>query len=227
MLRSYKILILLFILITVLVYFLYDNATKQQEIIVIYPEYIDAKIRPQDSEHKAQYEHLEAHKSITSTMHALDNEPEEPLSVDFLAAARQQFADPISKIIMSITSKEDAQHDQNDKDVDDATQNALNITTVQTKKYNNIAENNTDTGYKYKLHLASVKSETEAVTISKKLKILYPKIFNELTMIVKKNQHGGKYYYILLANGYNSINKAKTACKELLKYKQNCILYIN
>jgi len=78
---------------------------------------------------------------------------------------------------------------------------------------------------RYKLQLASVKTETDGQKEWDRLKKKYPKALGKLPMSLKKIEHpNGSIFYSVQAGNFNNMATAKAACKKLSANGQNCIL---
>ena len=111
--------------------------------------------------------------------------------------------------------------------MDDSNLSNITKVTEKTKELDKTLIRNT-VKHKYTIQLASVKSEVEGIALWEKLKKRYPKLLVADEMIMQKiKDNQGKFYYILLVNGYNNLNQAKNICKQLAKSQQRCTVLTN
>jgi hypothetical protein len=224
------------ILIGVISYFVYNNyfASSIYEIITIYPDNTETKIKPLRTSEASLYSPDNLTDFIKSKQHNYNKkidllpEPEQPLNIDFLFSRKQEeYLDPIDIIITDIVTgnKEPSPITTKSSTIN----SSLNITKVteKTKELDKTLIQNT-VKHKYKIQLASVKSEVEGIALWEKLKKRYPKLLGTDKMTMQKiKDNQGKFYYILLVNGYNNLNQAKNICKQLAKPQQRCTVLTN
>jgi hypothetical protein len=217
----------LFCLLSITLYAIYVFFTSAQtEVAIVYPDYIDAKIKP--TKH-TQIIEKSVHSSIISKndniyKHFSLHEPEQPINLNTVLTKQ---LDPIDKILAEITTDGTVYNDIVSTEVDTYTPRGVTITKLpQTNiKLGNIIKNSVMNKYRYNLQLAAVKSEAEGLIMWNKLEEQHSKILGNLTFSVTKNtSNQNKVYYVVTANGYNNLNQARSVCTKLLKTQQTCIV---
>ncbi len=223
------------ILISMSSYFIYNNyfASSINEIITIYPDNTETKIKPLRTSEDSLHSPNNLTDLITPTQHNYNKkidllpEPEQPLNIESLLSHKQEYIDPIDIIITDIVTGNKEQSSTMTKS--STITSSLNIikVTEKTKKLDQTLIQN-KVQHKYKIQLASVKSEVEGIALWEKLKKRHPKLLMTDRMSMQKiKDNQGKFYYILLVNGYNNLNQAKNICKQLAKSQQRCTVLTN
>jgi septal ring-binding cell division protein DamX len=211
---------------------IYNYKSAPKEIVIIYPEEREAKVRPQDSggiavpnSDNVIYDNLK-HQS-TKKIELLP-EPEQPLNIEH-SKNGEEILDPIDVILANIIPPQDgAVIQEKQGEAESKQQNtSLNIVKI-TEKTNKTREMNSSKHAvgSYKIQLASVKSQTIALSEWERIKKKYQKILQNSVVSLKKVQIAkGQFFYIVLAGNYSSITQAKAICRKLSAKQQDCIVH--
>jgi septal ring-binding cell division protein DamX len=198
------------------------------------------------------YDSLQSQKNINKKVNILP-EPEAPINIMHQRTLDEEGLDPIDKILASIISTGEGEAGKaqlNEQQVPDVIlpdiiemkpntadefveektsteKKGLNIIKITTKA--NKLEQEKAKPKKafdhYKIQLASVKSESDAIKEGERIKAKNIKILNKSNITFRKVEDAkGNFFYLVLAGDYKSLSQAKSICKKLSNRQQNCIV---
>jgi hypothetical protein len=180
-----------------LIAYFYYSASKEVQIVILYPEYTEAKIKPLNvyiASRKTIHSLVKSKGNIYSNIY--NNEPEQPLEL-VQDQNSGNFPDSIGMIIED--SKFDISRNQE------------------------IFGDGSDMQGKYFLLLGALKSRSQAVASAQEMIDKNSKILSGLKIhIVKTMGVDNKFFYMIKADGYNDMNKAKSTCAKLTKLGMEC-----
>lgn len=254
MLKNYKIIIIILLLLSALAYF-FNLAQGPGEVITLYPEEGETKIKPADAGGIVMpgagnliYETLKTQgkSNIGIKSIYLLPEPEQPINIGY--KIDEESGDPIGAILAKTSIEEALSHKASSiidtknllksTDAEDyiaalieesgpplTQEKSLKVVKVQQGSSILLSEKQSGNSSKrYKLQLASVKTETEGQVVWQRLQSKFPKILGKLNMQLKKvKRTNGSIFYLLQAGNYNTLNAAKVTCKKLSNAGQSCI----
>ncbi|AAU03552.1 SPOR domain-containing protein [Rickettsia typhi] len=201
------------------IYFGYQYYQNSKPVITIYPDDIPPKIRPSIIENNqitsvySNIYNLIAKDTNIQTVKLLPD-PEKPIIIDSSNQSQNDKTfDGMSNLMPLIES--------NNKNATD-----LNIIKLAKGIKNKVGNaQNCRSHTSYKVQLGSVKSEAEAMEEGAKIKKKFPKILQNVVITTKKVKYDdGKFYYLILAGEYSSLNQAQAVCKKLAHNQQSCVL---
>ncbi|WP_253307973.1 MULTISPECIES: SPOR domain-containing protein [unclassified Rickettsia] len=238
----FKIFIIVIILLTT-GYFTYHYYYNNKPVITIYPDDSPAKIKPQQIETiksfgigSTIYENLTSKKTLIKDATFLP-EPEKPINIE----SRKQIKEKIEDLIIDFSSLDqkmarldkisdlislnDMSSDISDSPKIEENKTGLNIIKVSRDDEKVKKAQNYDEVGGYKVQLASVKSEAEAIAEGERIKKKFIKILKNADITTKKVKYDdGKFFYLVLAGDYKSLAQAKAICKKLSYQQQSCVL---
>ncbi|MFY9589788.1 SPOR domain-containing protein [Rickettsia endosymbiont of Halotydeus destructor] len=241
-----NILFKIFIIIIILStsgYFLYHYYYNNKPVITIYPDNLPTKIKPQEIEKiksfstgSTIYENLTSKKTLIKDARLLP-EPEKPLSIDSRRrtdkeiedlltdfSSLEQQVEPLDKI-SDLISLSDIVGDVSDSPKIEENTTGLNIIKINRENEKVEREQDRTEVEGYKIQLASVKSEAEAIEEGERIKKKFIKILKNADITTKKVKYDdGKFFYLVLAGDYESLSQAKAVCKKLSYQHQSCVL---
>ncbi|MCC8369652.1 MAG: SPOR domain-containing protein [Rickettsia endosymbiont of Oxypoda opaca] len=235
----FKIFIIIIILLTA-GYFFYHYHYNNKPVITIYPDGSPAKIKPQEIENTKPfkiggsiYENLASQKTLIKDAKLLP-EPEKPININSRRRTDEKIEDLLTDFstgvdqfdkISDLIPLNDMPGDIVDSPKIEENTTGLNIIKInrenakikQPQDYNKVEG--------YKIQLASVKSEAEAVEEGERIKKKFIKILKNANITTKKVKYDdGKFFYLVLAGDYKSLAQAKAICKKLSYQQQSCVL---